>query len=112
MQKTSKSMLVMMGICIGMVFFNLNIALNNFNRLVSPEQPLTLLNWRTAEDKLEISLLGETLLISLDSSTWLTNAWCQKVGEQAGELFSFGREVITHRLDPVQQKTREIMGWQ
>ncbi len=110
MQTTSKSMLVMMGICIGMIFFSLNIALNNFNRLVDPEQPLTLLNWRTAEDELEISLLGETLLISLDSSTWLINA-CQKVGEQAGELFSIDREEILHRLAPVQQKAREITGW-
>lgn len=110
MQTTSKFMLVMMGIGMGMIFFSLNIVLSNFNRLVVPEQPLTLLNWRAAGNALEISLLGETLNISLDSSNWLNNAWCQKIDEQAGELFAIGREEIIDRLSLVQQKVREITG--
>lgn len=112
MQTISKSMLVIIGICIGMIFFSLNTALTNFNRLVGPEQPLTLLNWRTAGDELEISFLGETLRISLDSSTcWLNNAWWQEIGEQASKIFSIGWEEILRRLTQVQQKVREIAGW-
>ncbi len=103
MQLTIKSMLVIMGICIGLIFSGINIALINFNRLVIPEQPLALINWRTAGDELEISIMGETLRLSLDSSTWL------KPVEQAGELYSISRDKINHCLAPVQRKVWEAI---
>ncbi len=109
MQITSKSMLVIMGICIGLIFFGINTALINFNRLVIPEQPLVLLNCHTAGDELEINIMGETLRLSLDSSTWLNSAWPQKLGEQAGELYSISRDEINHCLAPVQQRVWEAI---
>jgi len=109
MQLTIKSMLVIMGICIGLIFSGINIALINFNRLVIPEQPLALINWRTAGDELEISIMGETLRLSLDSSTWLNSAWPQKPVEQAGELYSISRDKINHCLAPVQRKVWEAI---
>jgi len=99
-------MLVIMGICIGLVFFGINIALINFNNLVGPEQSLELLDWRTAGDSLEISLLGETLHLSLNNNTWT-----QKMRDQLSELYCIGREAINHSLTPVTQKMREAARW-
>ncbi|AGL00827.1 hypothetical protein Desgi_1320 [Desulfoscipio gibsoniae DSM 7213] len=102
-------MLFSLGICIGLIFFSINIALINFNRLVVPEQPLVLLNWHADGEKLEICLLGETLRLPNFGGTW--PGLMQNMHEQVGILYSIGRDEFMRRLDPVQQKVRESIGW-
>jgi len=104
MQTSSKAMLVIMGICIGLIFFGINIALIKFNNLVSPEQPLELLNWRTAGDILEISLLGETLQFTMPNSSLLNDSWTEKVRDQVSELYCIGRDEFNQCLAPVMHK--------
>ncbi|WP_347490568.1 hypothetical protein [Desulfoscipio sp. XC116] len=111
MQIPSKSLLVSLGICIGLVFFGANIALTNYNRLVAPEEPLTLLNWRTAGEELEVCLLGENLSLSLDGCNWPDSDELYQMFEQAGALYRIGRDEINRRLAPVQQKIRESIDW-
>lgn len=120
MQTPSKSMLVVLGLCIGLIFFCINIAVINFNRLVVPEQPLALLDWRRVEDELVITLLGETLYLSLDNpwpvdilpkGVWPDSAELKKIIEQAGELYRDSLDEVSRRLIPVQYKVREVMDW-
>ncbi|WP_166510494.1 hypothetical protein [Desulfallas thermosapovorans] len=116
----SKSMLVVLGFCTGLVFFGINIAVINFNCLVAPEQPLALLDWRRVGDEMEITLLGETLHLSLDNPwpgdilpnrVWPDSAEREKIIEQAGELCRDGLDEVSRRLVPVQHKVREVIGW-
>ena len=64
-----KAVLVSMGVFWGVIMFGVNVSLTHFNRLVEPERPLHLLEWRVDKNELEIQLLGESyhLVLSEDS---------------------------------------------
>lgn len=124
MQTPSKLMLVVLGLCIGLTFFGINIAVANFNRLVVPEQPLALLDWRRVGDELEITLLGETLHLFfenpwsgyiLPNRAWPDSAELEKIIEQAGKFYRDGLRdglnEVSRRLVPVQHKVQEVMDW-
>jgi hypothetical protein len=120
MQMTSKSMLIILGICMGLIFYGINVSLINFNRLVAPEQPLALLNWLREGEELKINLMGETIRLSLDNacpdytrtvSTWLDSADWSDIKCLGGAWYRIGRDEIGHRLAPVRQKVREVIDW-
>ena len=72
-----KAVLVSMGVFWGVILFGVNVSLTHFNRLVEPEQPLYLLEWRVEKNDLEINLLGESyhLVLSEDSYVQLRHRY-------------------------------------
>ncbi|MBF7082597.1 hypothetical protein IT084_06340 [Desulfallas sp. Bu1-1] len=102
MSLPGRSMLVSMGIYIGLIFVGINICLTHYNRLVAPDPPLRLFEWRVEGEKVEISLLGDshTLQVHRDLPANLE--------ERFGELLQIGQGEAFRWLDYVRQKAREM----
>ena len=88
---TNKAVIASLGVFLGLVIFGISVSLTHFNRLVDPQHPLQLLEWRLEEEQLSVRLLGENLLFQVDR-------------EQPGHLVQQMRE----KAKPVMY---EIRGW-
>lgn len=78
---TNKAVIASLGVFLGLVLFGVNVSLTHFNRLVDPQHPLQMLEWRLEKEQLGIRLLGENLLFQVDREQ--PGLLAQQVGEKA-----------------------------
>lgn len=97
MSLPGKSMLISMGIFIGLIFAGINICLANYNSLVVPDPPLKLFEWRVTGEGVEINLLGDEHKLQLPPG----------FGDRCGTLFQTFRGEMTKWLDDARQRVRE-----
>ena len=74
MQTPGKTMLVTLGIFIGVIIFGAHVIVENYNQAVAPVKPLVLMDWQVREDNLQVTLLGDTLRLPFKGK-WFREIW-------------------------------------
>lgn len=105
MDTPKKSMLISLGIFIGLIFFCINISLINFNRLVAPDHMLNLIDFNVQGEKVTICLLGETLEFSMDQGQQ------KDLIAQFNGLMQQGEKEAQRGMELLQKKMDELLIW-